>query len=355
METHASLAAFIGDLSRPGKVPGKKDGLALGKTFTGSKEIMKIISVLSGKYSNGKSVGASDIDFKEPVSAFYAFVLMYRQYFNDYSKRDTRIFEQKINVVASALSISKADRDLVAEFFTNQEPYTDKNKAVYFNNDKKAVCAKYIGTNIIYAAGRSNEIVYLKYFETYNLFLSKIFIKSKNPYHFLENIIIGEMDIVNSSNYFMDDYGYNTYSEIIESIKNHKPFQYFELEATANTPKILLDPEQGRVVISGSSSPFSPTNFFTPVLEWFEHYRVSGKDHLQVFIMLDYFNTYTSKFLLYLIRKCDTMTKEKKHVKIYWYFDPEDSDMREFGEHLNGICKSAFEYCLITDGEAELV
>jgi len=352
-QTLTNISGFIGQLSRPEKGDLCKDNLLLGKTFTGNIEIMKIVSLLSGEYSNGKNTNKAELDTKDPATRFYVFTLLFRQYFNDHSKKTVPAFEEKIDVLATALSIDKTDRIQVTEFFMNEEAYTDKKNAVYFNN-KKTTSVKYIGANIMYAASRNNEIVYLKYFKNYNVFLSKKFVKNKDPYFFIDNVPASEINVLNQKNYFMEDYGYNTFEEIVDSVKNHKPFQYFEMAATANTPKIVLDPEEGKLVICGSSSPFSPTNFFAPILEWFENYRALGKGPLQVFIMLDYFNTYTSKFLLRLCRQCDVVAKEGKDIKVYWYFDPEDNDMREFGEHLNGIYKKGFEYCLITDGVEEI-
>lgn len=354
-QAYINLIDFIGELPRPEKKVHKKDLPVLGKTFTGNAEIMKIISVLSGKHTNDKGGDKPELDLKKNSTRFNVFILLVHRYYNDHLRKKSSEFESKINTLATALHVNAGDKQQVVDFFFNDEPYSDKTDAVYFNNNKKTNSVKYIGTNVMYAGNRADEIVYLKYFKNYEVFLSKTFVKSKHPHHFMEEIAITDLNVLYAANYYMDDYGYNTFEEIVESVKNHKPFQYFELAATANTPKIVLDPAQGKIIIGGSSSPFSPTNFFTPILEWLESYKVLGKEPLKIFIMLDYFNTYTSKFLLRLCRQCDTMAKEGKQIRIYWYFDPEDTDMREFGEHLGGIYKKGFEYCLITDGQEELV
>ncbi|WP_317897997.1 DUF1987 domain-containing protein [Aurantibacillus circumpalustris] len=354
-QIRTNVSAFVGDLRRPERSVSNSGELFLGKTFINNKEIMQIISVLSGKHSNGKTVNINDVETNNPISGFYIFTLLFHQYFNDcFGKMDAE-FEKKIDALQTALIIDSEDRIQLTEFFLNQEAFTDKKNAVYFTNNRKTNSTKYLGANVMYAANRNNEVVYLKYFKNFDLFLSKTFVKCKNPYHFIEETLNMELNIIHASNYFMDDFGYNTFDEVVNSVRSHQPYQYFELAATANTPKIVLDPIDGKVIISGSSSPFSPTNFFTPILEWFDNHRKLGDKPLEIYIILDYFNTYTSKFLVQLCRKCDAMAKEGKGPKIFWYFDPEDTDMREFGEHLGGIYKKGFEYCIISDGVEELV
>ncbi|PBQ33778.1 hypothetical protein CNR22_18980 [Sphingobacteriaceae bacterium] len=355
IQSQVNLSGYITELLRAGKKKSDKDLLALGKTFTYNSEIAKLKSLFASLRPWPKNAIPLEFDVTDPVAAFYIFVLFFHKYFNSYSKKRVRESENKISKLAELLAISDEDKQQLTSFFLNEEPYTDKIKAVYFTAQKRGGLNVHVGAHIMHAANRNNEIVYLKYFEKYGVFLSKVFIKENNPYHFIEAVSVKEIDIVTSGNYLMNDFGYHTFDEIVEAVLSHRPFQYYELAATSNTPKIVLDPENGKVIISGSSSPFSPTNFFTPILEWLDGYASMGKKPLQIFIMLDYFNTYTSKFLVRLCRQCDTMAKDAKEVNIYWYFDPEDTDMREFGEHLAGIYKKGFSNCLISDGIEELV
>jgi len=120
--TPTNLAAFIGGLWQPEKKNYREDNSVLGKTFTGNSEIMKIISVLSGKYSNNKSVNKSEIDTKNPVSRFYIFILLFNQYFNAYSRKISPPFEKEMDAIAEALSIDKMDRIRLRSFLSTKSP-----------------------------------------------------------------------------------------------------------------------------------------------------------------------------------------------------------------------------------------
>jgi len=355
MKTHTNVDVFAGQNPRTAKNVNKKEQMVFGKSFAKVPEFTKIFSQLLKDGRIAEIVAHEGIEDENPILTFYTFLIKVNFHFNDFNGNMSPALHKIISQLAVNLSIPEKESKSVVEYLESQEPYVDKNLAVYFDNNKKEKSTKYFGTNIMYSRKKCNEIVYLKYFETYDLFLTKTFVKNSNPYNIPETPAVNEVNLLEPTNYFMDDFGFNSFQEIVHSVKNHKPFQYFELPATANTPKVVLDPKEGKIVIAGSSSPFSPTNFFGPILDWLENYRVLCEKPLHIYIMLDYFNTYTSKFLLRLSRVCDTMSIEGKEIKIFWYFDPEDTDMKDFGEHLSGIFNKGFEFCLMHDATTDLI
>jgi len=46
------------------------------------------------------------------------------------------------------------------------------------------------------------------------------------------------------------------------------------IEATVNSPRIVLDPEEKKFEFSGESRPENVRNFYLPVLEWLEKYDI---------------------------------------------------------------------------------
>ncbi|MCE3226837.1 MAG: nuclear pore complex subunit [Bacteroidetes bacterium] len=137
--------------------------------------------------------------------------------------------------------------------------------------------------------------------------------------------------------------------QLVEEPANFNSAALFELDATNSTPKIVLDHKKGKVVISGSSSPLAPSNFFGPVLDWFADYKKHGKKTLDVYIILDYFNTYTSKFLIQLNREARLLRQKGIKTKIHWFCDSEDSDMYEFGELMKNLNKGGVEFCFTNE------
>ncbi len=58
-------------------------------------------------------------------------------------------------------------------------------------------------------------------------------------------------------------------------------------EATDETPKVILDVEAGEFEFSGKSLPEDVTQFFNPILDWFDNYGVSPSPETKVVFKMD--------------------------------------------------------------------
>ena len=116
------------------------------------------------------------------------------------------------------------------------------------------------------------------------------------------------------------------------------------LEATATTPKVIIDPTINKFEISGESRPENTAKFYTPIIEWFENYNSvlyfqknsGGKTKkTSMEFKLEYFNSTSAKFILDIFYKLDKMQKDGYDVEVVWNYDKRDTDMKESGEEFS--------------------
>jgi hypothetical protein len=120
-------------------------------------------------------------------------------------------------------------------------------------------------------------------------------------------------------------------------------------EGTPKTPSILFDAEKGLVDIRGRSIPENSTEFFKPLVEWLDRYSENPAKITTVNIHLEYFNTSSSKCILDLFKKLETIYKAKKEVIVNWYYEEDDEDMLEAGEDYESIIRIPFKLIEVED------
>jgi SiaC family regulatory phosphoprotein len=123
-------------------------------------------------------------------------------------------------------------------------------------------------------------------------------------------------------------------------------------KATDVTPEIILSPEENKFIISGKSAPEDVRGLYYPVLEWMEEFVAgirrsspySDRNHLRFKLDLEYFNSSSAKFLFDIFTQLRDLNSEGVPVDIEWYYDEEDTDLREAGEDLSLLCELPFKY-----------
>lgn len=126
------------------------------------------------------------------------------------------------------------------------------------------------------------------------------------------------------------------------------------IEATVNSPRIVLDPESKKFEFSGESRPENVRNFYLPVLEWLETYtsQESGLDKPQRTSALDcvfnfeYFNSTSAKYILDIFKSLNALDALGVELDIKWFYEEDDEDMLEVGEEMSRMSKLKFEYVI---------
>ena len=115
------------------------------------------------------------------------------------------------------------------------------------------------------------------------------------------------------------------------------------IEGTPKTPTVEFNAEEGKVEIKGRSIPENSVEFYNPLIAWLEAYGSTPKDVTQVNIQLEYFNTSSSKCILDVFKKLESLAKAGNDIKVNWFYEEDDEDMLEAGEDYQSIIKLPFK------------
>ena len=125
--------------------------------------------------------------------------------------------------------------------------------------------------------------------------------------------------------------------------------EILSIEGAAKTPTVNLNPETGTIEIKGRSIPENSIEFYKPVVDWLEEYGNNPKEKTNVNIQLEYFNTSSSKCILDVLKKLESIAKAGNDMIINWYYEEDDEDMLEAGEDYQSIIKIPFKMIEIED------
>lgn len=106
----------------------------------------------------------------------------------------------------------------------------------------------------------------------------------------------------------------------------------YEIKGSPKTPTIIFDLVTGNLEISGRSIPENSIDFYRPLIDALDKYSTIAKPATNVNIMLEYLNTASSKCILDVFRKLETIHKAGSAVIVNWHYEDDDDEMLEAGE-----------------------
>jgi hypothetical protein len=121
------------------------------------------------------------------------------------------------------------------------------------------------------------------------------------------------------------------------------------IEGTPKTPAVRFDSQQGIFEIKGRSIPENSVEFYKPIIDWLEAYKDEPLQKTVVDVKLEYFNTSSSKCILDVFKKLETIHKAKNSVEVNWYYEEDDEDMLEAGEDYESIIRMPFKMIEIVE------
>ncbi len=125
------------------------------------------------------------------------------------------------------------------------------------------------------------------------------------------------------------------------------------IEPTENSPKVIMDPFTLKFEIAGESRPENAGKFYEPILAWLEQFQSilfwqknsSGDSAKIIFeFKLEYFNSTSAKYLLDVLRVVDVCHTDGCAVKVLWFYDARDEDMKESGEEFSQLVNFNFDF-----------
>ena len=114
---------------------------------------------------------------------------------------------------------------------------------------------------------------------------------------------------------------------------------YF-VERTKKTPEIKLDKKKGLIEISGNSIPENTKEFYYHFNRWMAEYCANPAPVTKVKFALMYMNSSSAVVITRMLRMLDDMIGLKTEVQIDWYYEADDLEMKEIGEHYDEIMNS---------------
>lgn len=111
------------------------------------------------------------------------------------------------------------------------------------------------------------------------------------------------------------------------------------LVGSPKTPSIKFSAD-GRLEMRGRSIPENALDFYKPLLEWVDNYSRNPQAETTVHVQLEYFNTASSKCMLDLFRKLESVNSK---TTIHWFYEQDDEDMLEAGEDYEAIVNVPFK------------
>ena len=79
--------------------------------------------------------------------------------------------------------------------------------------------------------------------------------------------------------------------------------------ATPTTPEIVFNHVTGVMLIKGRCIPDEPDEFWLPILNWFESYKLNPDHNTTFQIDLEYFNISSYKRILFLLYKLNELAE----------------------------------------------
>jgi hypothetical protein len=101
----------------------------------------------------------------------------------------------------------------------------------------------------------------------------------------------------------------------------------------------------GDLHLEGKSYPENPVIFYEPLIDWIKEFKKHSPEKITLHIRLEYFNTSTSKLVLFMLKILeDVHLYKKSDVKINWLYNKQDEDMFESGKDYESIIDLPFEF-----------
>lgn len=125
------------------------------------------------------------------------------------------------------------------------------------------------------------------------------------------------------------------------------------IEGTSTSPEISFKADEYSLEISGYSRPENVRGFYIPVITWLEQYKTWLTEKIKTVQNIDpvtfkfkyiYFNSSSAKFIHDIIMVLSDIQKNNIPLKVYWFFDEDDDELREAGEELSDIANIPFTF-----------
>ena len=107
---------------------------------------------------------------------------------------------------------------------------------------------------------------------------------------------------------------------------------------------LAVEISHGTLNFTGRSILTDPKIFFDPVDSWVTRYLKEPAQETVINIRLEYIDTASTQALYQILRQLNTVRKTGLSVKLNWYIEDEDPEMKELGEMIEQRLGMEFQY-----------
>jgi hypothetical protein len=140
-----------------------------------------------------------------------------------------------------------------------------------------------------------------------------------------------------------------TFFELRISVNEHN-MRKLIINKTANSPKVILDPDKKVFEISGESRPPDVPVFYDEIIRWMDEYSKhlsdshDTKEPIEFNLDFEYFNSSSAKYILDFCKQLGQVRSQGKNLSVRWHYEDDDMDMLEVGREMSRMAKVPFEY-----------
>jgi hypothetical protein len=125
------------------------------------------------------------------------------------------------------------------------------------------------------------------------------------------------------------------------------------IEGSTVNPKVYFSPADRLLEISGYSRPENAREFYMNLIQWIDDYKNSiikdiednnPSEPITLKFNFIYFNSSSAKFINDIMLVFSEIQKNNIPIKVYWYFDEDDDELKEAGEEFSEMANIPFHY-----------
>ncbi len=127
----------------------------------------------------------------------------------------------------------------------------------------------------------------------------------------------------------------------------------YYVSGTPVSPTVDFNLETRILELSGYSRPENVRDFYFPIIQWLDELNTFLVNNRSINTNVEpftfkfkfiYFNSSSAKFIYDIIIMLNSFQKDGFPLKLYWYYDADDDELREAGEELSDMANVPFFY-----------
>jgi hypothetical protein len=274
------------------------------------------------------------------------FLTILTKFMKTSAQQENTSLNQALYCIAEIFSFNQKQTDSLKQLFFSEEPGNeDYQDSILITNSPADYKKVMDGMKVIYNPD-FNFCVWVKNVKSVNNLMFKLLsIEGEDPK--LE-IVPGDVCAYNGAiQKLLDKYNITLHT-LSSKLLSHSPsLPSYEVPGTERSPVIKLNGPDCRVEIEGVSMITSPLYHFNPVFYWLDKLEEVAPKKMSIHISLRFFNTYTSKIILKIFQRLADLESTGTQADFHWYYEKDDDEMKEAGEHYASIVNRKFNFISI--------